>query len=721
MFMLESGELNLMINIDNLNKNQKEAVLSDSQFVRIIAGAGSGKTRVLVTRIAYLIHELGIFPYKILAITFTNKAANEMKDRIQTILSNNSISPWISTIHSLCVRILREDISTLNYPKNFPVMDVDDQKSVLKAAYKELGISAQDFTYGSMLDYISNNKIENVDFDEAIKIAGGYGKERKKALVYEYYIKRQKQMYALDFDDLLLYTVKLFKKDIDVLNKWRNRFHYIHVDEFQDIDNVQYEIIKKLTGDNNHLYVVGDPDQTIYTWRGADVNIIMNFEKDFSPCHTVILNENYRSNKNILNGANSVIKNNRNRVKKDLFTNKDSDEKITFYSATSEEDEASWIALRIREEYRKGKDYKNFAILYRSNYLSRAIDKGLLDGGIPYVIYGGIKFYDRAEIKDALCYLRMLSSGDDLAFERIINKPRRGIGNKSIETIFEKANSLNQTMYETIKTNKLLKGKTQKALDDFVLLVEKWKSLVGVLPIDELLEKIIKESGYKKMLEENKEVEKIENLMELVNDVRIFSFDNPESTLDEYLQMVSLYGDKDDDNKYDYVSLMTVHAAKGLEFDTVFVCGLSDGVFPSERSMADGRKGVEEERRIAYVAFTRAKNKLYLSSPGGFSYVLSKSRLPSRFITEIDDEYIENINEPKKEETINTFNFNTKRSLKKKSLNLEEKYKKGDKVMHDKFGMGIVLNCESGIVEIAFNHPHGIKALAQFHPSFKKM
>ena len=452
-------------------------------------------------------------------------------------------------------------------------------KSVLKAAYKELGISVQDFTYGSMLDYISNNKIENVDFDEAIKIAGGYGKEKKKALVYEYYIKRQKQMYALDFDDLLLYTVKLFKKDIDVLNKWRNRFHYIHVDEFQDIDNVQYEIIKKLTGDNNHLYVVGDPDQTIYTWRGADVNIIMNFEKDFSPCHTVILNENYRSNKNILNGANSVIKNNRNRVKKDLFTNKDSDEKITFYSATSEEDEASWIALRIREEYRKGKDYKNFAILYRSNYLSRAIEKGLLDGGIPYVIYGGIKFYDRAEIKDALCYLRMLSSGDDLAFERIINKPRRGIGNKSIETIFEKANSLNQTMYETIKTNKLLKGKTQKALDDFVLLVEKWKSLVGVLPIDELLEKIINESGYKKMLEENKEVEKIENLMELVNDVRIFSFDNPESTLDEYLQMVSLYGDKDDDNKYDYVSLMTVHAAKGLEFDTVFVCGLSDGVF----------------------------------------------------------------------------------------------------------------------------------------------
>lgn len=705
-----------MIDLNSLNKNQKEAVLSDSQYVRIIAGAGSGKTRVLVTRIAHLIKDIGVYPNKILAITFTNKAANEMKDRIRKILEDKSSASWISTIHSLCVRILREDILSMGYPRNFTVMDSDDQRVILKAAYKEIGITVQTYSYASILDYISNNKVAQITPARAYELAGGFLGEENKAKIYEYYVNRQNEMYALDFDDLLLVTVKMFKKYPEILYKWQNRFSHIHVDEFQDIDKIQYELIAQLTGVNNHLYVVGDPDQTIYTWRGADVNIIMNFEKDFKPCHTIILNENYRSTENILSGANSLIKNNKYRVEKDLFTNKVDDEKITFYSAPSEEYEARWIAQKISEEYRSGKDYKNFAILYRSNYLSRSIEKGLLDEHIPYVIYGGIKFYDRAEIKDALCYLRMLSNGDDLAFQRIINKPRRGIGNKSIDTIMDKARSLNTTMYKTIKSHKLFSGKAQKSLDNFVAKVERWKSMVESVSIYDLLELIIDESGYRIMLEEDREIEKIENLKELINDIRSFSIENPESTLDEYLQMVSLYGDKDDENKLDYVSLMTVHASKGLEFDTVFVCGLSDGVFPSERSMADGRKGVEEERRIAYVAFTRAMNKLYLTSSSGFSYVLSKARVPSRFIDEIGEDYIENVNrvEPVAVRTI----MNTEVTIENVK---NEKYKKGDKVSHKLFGEGIVIKAQSGVVEIAFKHPYGIKKLAEGHPSFTKV
>lgn len=311
-----------MVNISDLNVNQKEAVLTNDRYVRIIAGAGSGKTRVLVMRIAHLINDRNVFPNKILAITFTNKAANEMKERIRKTLNDENISCWISTIHSLCVRILREDISSLGYPRNFTVMDSDDQRTVLKEAYKIIGLDSQKYSYGSMLDYISNNKSAEISVDRAIELSNGFKGDLDKAKVYEYYIQRQKEMYALDFDDLLLFTVRLFKKYPDILRKWMKRFNYIHVDEFQDIDKVQYELIGLLTGYENELYVVGDPDQTIYTWRGADVNIIMNFEKDFKPCHTIILNENYRSTSNILNGANSVIKNNTQRVEKDLFTNR---------------------------------------------------------------------------------------------------------------------------------------------------------------------------------------------------------------------------------------------------------------------------------------------------------------------------------------------------------------------------------------------------------------
>lgn len=715
--------------IDGLNEHQKEAVLATEQYLRIIAGAGSGKTRVLTTRIAHLIKERGVYANQILAITFTNKAANEMKHRVQKQLNDPNLAPWISTIHSLCVRILREDIQALGIPRNFTVMDQDDQKAILKEAYKEYDIDKGHLSFYSALNYISNNKGAEITIERAYALAGEFSGEKNKAKIYEYYCRRQKEMYALDFDDLLLVTVKLFKEFPEIRKKWGSRFRYILVDEFQDIDSVQYELIQFLAQTENSVLVVGDPDQTIYTWRGADVNIIMNFEKDYPGCKTIFLNENYRSTDKILQGANSVIRCNRNRIEKELFTKNTDDQLITHYSSTSEEYESYWIASKIEELHKEGKSYKDIAVLYRSNYLSRGIEKGLLDTRIPYIIYGGIKFYERAEIKDALCYLRMITAGDDLALQRIINKPKRGLGKKSMDTIFEKSRELKVSMYEALKEDSLLSGKSQKTIEEFVTMIEKWKTISPEKPVFEMLEIVLEDSGYRKMLEDTQETDRLENLKELMNDIQSFMTNYPESTLDEYLQLVSLYGERDESiQEGDAVQLMTIHAAKGLEFDTVFVCGLSDGVFPSERSMAEGTQGVEEERRLAYVAFTRAKNKLYLTEASGFSFILSKARVPSRFIGELDDETVEHLGATfdygKPQEYHLEQSVPTQPSVKTKTSTLKQtgsvRWKKGELVSHGKFGEGVVISYENGMVEIAFPYPHGVKKMLSSHPSIKK-
>lgn len=736
-----------MVQIQDLNQNQREAVLDDSKYLRIVAGAGSGKTRVLTMRIVHLIQEENVYPNKILAITFTNKAANEMKERIKDMLENEPSQPWISTIHSLCVRILREDIGCMGWPKNFTVMDADDQKTILKEAYKQFEIDANKYPFGSLLDYISNNKSADITPKRALELAGDFSGDKTKAEVYEYYVKRQNDMYALDFDDLILWVVKLFKTYSEVLSKWQNRFSYIHVDEFQDIDKIQYKLIQQLTGPFNHLYVVGDPDQTIYTWRGADVNIIMNFEKDFKGVKTIMLNENYRSTSCILNGANSVIHNNRNRLEKDLFTSRTSDEKITHYASANDEYQAAWVASKISELHRNGKLYKDVAILYRSNYLSRSLEKALLDQRIPYIIYGGLRFYDRQEVKDALCYLRLVVIGDDLALQRIINKPKRGIGNKTLDLIAETARSKNKTMLEVLQTEDIFSGKAKLTLNEFVKKVERWRKLAesDTMEIFTLFETILDESGYKAMLEEDHETDRLENLKSLIDDVKEFSESYPESSLDEYLQQVTLYGDREETMNQDHVQLMTVHAAKGLEFDTVFVTDMNDGIFPNERAMNEGNRGVEEERRLAYVAFTRAKNKLFLTEAGGFSFILQRARQTSRFVKEIDPEYIEhvgvrNVDEEESfrnrstlynqrrenyyqrdDSKLETYTFNEKGQV--ETLKREVKssgYKTGDHLIHGKFGEGVVVNCKGGIVEIAFPYPYGIKKIAAGHPSLKK-
>ena len=735
-----------MVQISDLNANQREAVLDDSKYLRIVAGAGSGKTRVLTMRIVHLIEEENVYPNKILAITFTNKAANEMKERIRQMLQNEVTQPWISTIHSLCVRILREDITCMGWPKNFTVLDADDQKTILKEAYKQIQIDANTYPFGSMLDYISNNKGAEISVDRAFELAGDFSGDKTKAEVYKYYVKRQNDMYALDFDDLILWVVRMFKTYSEVLTKWQNRFSYIHVDEFQDIDKIQYKLIKQLTGPFNHLYVVGDPDQTIYSWRGADVNIIMNFEKDFKGVKTIMLNENYRSTSCILNGANSVIRNNKNRLDKELFTSRTSNEKITHYASASDEYEAAYVANKISELHRNGKAYKDIAVLYRSNYLSRSIEKALLDQRIPYIIYGGLRFYDRQEVKDALCYLRLVVIGDDLALQRVINKPKRGIGNKTMELIADTARNENKTMLEVLETENIFSGKAKVTLNDFVNKVNRWKKMAESKKIETfaLFETILDESGYKAMLEEDHETDRLENLKELIDDIKEFTENYPDSSLDEYLQQVSLYGDREETMSGDYIQLMTVHAAKGLEFDTVFVTDMNDGIFPNERAMNEGSRGVEEERRLAYVAFTRAKNKLYLTEAGGFSFILQRTRQTSRFIKEIDDEYIENAgvrNEEhdafrnrqtlygqrrentfyEREEKRELYSFSEKGEVESIKREVSSSgYKTGDHLTHVKFGEGVVISCKGGIVEIAFPYPYGVKKIAAGHPSLKK-
>ena len=710
-----------MVSYSSLNDKQKEAVIDDSKHLRIIAGAGSGKTRVLTMRIAYLIEQKHINPKNVLAITFTNKAANEMKNRISEMLGEAGDGAFISTIHSLCVRILKEEIGVFGYPKNFTIVDADDQKTILKEAYKEFNIDKKDLSYGSALDYIANCKYEELSYEKAMDQAYGEKKLVDKANVYKYYDERLKSLYALDFDDLILFTVRLFKLHKDILKKWSSKFIYIHVDEFQDIDKTQYELIKLLSSTHDNVYVVGDPDQTIYTWRGADVNIIVNFDKDFKNTKTIILNQNYRSTNNILEGANSLIKYNKSRVPKDLFSENGDGDKIVHKTLPDETSEAYYIVSCIQSLLKQGYEYNDIAILYRSNYLSREVEKVFIENRIPYVIYGGIRFYERMEVKDILSYLRLIVTGDDLAFQRVINQPKRGIGQKSIDTIFSLAKENNISMYEVVKQG--LFAKNQSVLESFVDMVERWKSSLDGKPLEEVLTDVFEQSGYRSMLEKENETERIENVKSLIDDIKDYQETYPGSTLADYLSMISLYTDKANTDGSTSVSLMTIHASKGLEFKVVFVVGLSEGIFPSERTMLE-QKGVEEERRLAYVAYTRAKEKLTLTDTSSFSYVVNSAKTTSRFVNEVDEKYIEHLDKPVlKQQSVFDVPFTTKISSiepKKEAPRRPSRYRKSDVVIHKIFGEGVVVKCDGDFVTVAFSYPHGTKTIKADHPSIRK-
>ena len=712
--------------LNGLNPNQYEAVVSQEKYLRLIAGAGSGKTRVLTTRIAYLIDALHVPAYRILAITFTNKAAAVMRNRVGKILNNENHGVWLSTIHSLCVRVLREEASAINYPRNFTIVDSDDQKSILKEAYKLYNLDVKLYSYNSVLSYIANNKYAGIDPKMALSKAGQFMGEKNKALVYEFYQQRLAQLFAFDFDDLILQTLKIFQLHPQVEAKWQGKFDHIMVDEFQDVDHAEYELVRRLVGHDNSLTVVGDPDQTIYTWRGADVNIILDFAKDYPSCHTILLNQNYRSQPNILKGANSVIQNNKNRLKKDLFTQKESNQKIVHISCVNEEAEARHVINKIKALHHQGLKYSDMAILYRSNYISRQFEKSLLDQQIPYIIWGGIRFYDRAEIKNAIAYLRLLLTQDDLAFKRIINIPRRGIGEISLDTLYEKAREQGISMFEAIDKEPFLPARAQNILTSFKQMVLSWQAKLDDYSMIELLNMVMDESGYRTNLEEERETDRLENIKELVNDMQSYMLQYPESNLDEYLQMVSLYGDKEEDENSDMLRLMTVHSAKGLEFDTVFVVGMSDGVFPSQRALDEGNNGEEEERRLAYVAYTRAMNRLFITDCQGYSFQLQSEKVTSRFVKEMDESVIEHQGLLPESSTNKTVMRNTpSRQYEQAILNKEENhpsvnikmagkpvYRPGQKVTHDEFGDGIIVKLDGPFVMVAFAAPFGIKKIA---------
>ena len=706
-----------------LNKNQKEAATYLDSHLRIIAGAGSGKTRVITYRIAYLIDEIGVDPRKILAITFTNKAANEMKERVVDLLGVHALGSLICTIHSLCVRILRQHINVINYPSNFTIMDEEDQKASIKKIYNQLQIDAKTISIKSMIATISNYKMANITPEKALEFAGSFQGEIKKAKVYKEYLEYQENHFLLDFDDLLLKTVYIFENYPDVLEKWQYRFQYIHVDEFQDVGNIEYRLVK-LMSDKAITCVVGDPDQTIYSFRGANVNYILDFDKDFKPCKTIILNQNYRSTGNILNISNCLIRKNQNRLEKELFTEATGGGEVIHYTAKNEQDEAEYICSEIEKIINDvdGVNYRNFAILYRANYLSRTIEQCLISHGIDYRIFGGLKFFSRKEIKDALSYLQLVCNGEDLAFERIINVPSRGIGKKTMENIQAVAKNNHVSLYEalTLFSDQIkLSSKAKKEIRILVAAIEKARQ--SNLPLHEMFENLMNDIGYIEMLNKNLEENRIDNIHELQRSIYEFENQNPDlATIENYLQEIALYTDNDDNDDSQYVSLMTIHMAKGLEFDYVFVLGLSEGIFPSFRALSESDEGIEEERRLAYVAFTRAKKQLYLTDSEGFSFVTDSPKISSRFVEEIGKEGIKHLGTRPRFKTSNYINTN----LSKDELvgnNQVSDWASGDFVIHDTFGKGVVVKVNGNTLDIAFELPAGLKTLMAGHKALKKL
>ena len=710
--------------IDSLNAPQKEAALTLDKDVRIIAGAGSGKTRVLMARIASLVDN-GILPWRILAITFTNKAAREMKERLQTLLQDAARDVRISTIHSLCVRILREDASAIGYPKNFTILDGDDQKSMLRTIYKELDMDRTTFPPSAVLGKISGWKTAGYSPEEAQDQTDG-----PEAKAYELYERQLEDMKAMDFDDLLLKTRHLLGTNQEVRDKWQNRLDYIHVDEFQDVDPVQYDIIRLLKRPDAFLCVVGDPDQTIYTWRGAAVDIILNFARDFPNTRTVILNENYRSSQTILDAANALIAHNHGRIEKDLFSSIESDRKIETFQAQDESQEPLQVARDITRARKEGLEYRDIAVLYRSNYLSRGIERVLGKLPIPYRIYGGIRFYERQEIKDMLSYLKLITEPDpedpaqkslDLAVMRVINVPRRGIGARTVEKLQKEAADRGLNLLEVLRDPQTVSGAAAKKFAPFVELVDEMKSLRASVPLDELMMRMAFDSGYMAMLKDTREEDREENIEELQADIRQALQENPDLTLEEYLQDLSLFTDRDEEAG-NAVSLMTVHAAKGLEFEQVHIVGLNEGVFPSLRAMEEaGRDGLEEERRLMYVAMTRAKKALYLSWNSGYSFQLDRHKTPSRFIQEIPEDYVKQESTPLDNYPVHKSPQGQSRKSRGRAPKPTTRLRKGDHVEHTVYGAGVVTDVQKDIVSVAFGHPNGVRKLNMHHPSLQKV
>ncbi len=722
-----------------LNENQKKGVVTTSQYTRIIAGAGSGKTRVLTNRIAYLIENGFAYPSGILGITFTNKAAAEIRERVLKIIPDAS-SMSLCTIHSWCAKFLRMECKQINYPSSFIILDEDDAHSVMKDIFVSHGKNKNDPDIKKCLNWIAAKKTAGFQYED-LKDEQYPNKEMRDFLSYfKEYDAKLKEMFAFDFDDLLLKTIEILEnKENGVQRKYQRRITHILVDEFQDINDVQFHLITLLLSPTCELYVVGDPDQTIYTWRGANNRIIIEFEKTLKSIYpsaeveTIILNLNYRSTKTILTCANKLIAYNQERVKKDLYATQDDGQEIALFKANRSMDEASYVANTIKEIHKEGYKYKDIAVLYRMNYLTRELESQFNLHQIPYRIYGGLKFFQRKEIKDVLAYLTLLVNPMyDIGFSRIINVPKRNIGQTSLDKLKEGAEANSQSLFLYILENDDLPLTPAKniALKNMVSILMHYKEEIAtceakLIPVK--LEQMLTDLEYDRELQEEpaKEDERRDNITELFVSMAQYYNSVEEPTFEGFIENCALQSSQDEVKDGDFVSLMTIHTAKGLEFDDVFIYGFNDGIFPSRRAIEESNRGIEEERRLAYVALTRARKKLYLTCNQDFSPIMSEALRPSRFIKESGLQF--------KEET--KHNFVTKNSwsyMPKTKPVIQTKVEiktngvkswcKGDRLKHESFGLGTVLEVNNKLIVVQFdNDKFGKKTLLASHYMIQKL
>jgi DNA helicase II / ATP-dependent DNA helicase PcrA len=694
-----------IMDLSKLNSCQKEAVITTEGPLLVLAGAGSGKTSVLTTRIGYLIEELGIDPHNILAITFTNKAAKEMKERIVKLIGPKAFNMQISTFHSFGLTILKEHYALLGLKKNFTIIDSDDSLSVIKKILKDLNLDVKDYNPRAIKSKISGAKNELLTPSDYEKYANT-DFEEKVLSVYIRYQKRLQLNNSVDFDDLLMYPITLFDNHNEVLNKYQERFHYILIDEYQDTNEAQYKLTKMISAKYKNICVVGDENQSIYSFRGSNYRNILNFEKDYINAKVIMLEENYRSTQNILNAANSVIKNNKQRKDKVLWTSNLEGLKIKYHRATDEKDEAYYVLDEIEKLIKNGQSKEEIVVLYRTNAQSRNIEEVLLRNKIPYKVVGSFYFYNRKEIKDLICYLKLIyNQSDDTSLLRVINTPKRGIGERTINNLVDIANKKNSNLFDVIES-----GKEQ----EFKSMIEYFVKEQENLSLTELVDLILNRSGMKQELVNEKTIEadsRLENLEEFKSITKNFEEAYGIVSLEQFLGEISLVSDAEEyKNNKDVVTLMTIHSAKGLEFKNVFVIGMEEGILPHNNSLMASDE-IEEERRLCYVAITRAKEKLWLINARRRTlYGIDSYNVVSRFINEIDEQFLET-------------DFVENEKVVKYTNNIDDtiEYGVGNHVQHVTFGKGIIIKVESQILTIAFPHPHGIKSLIKGHKSIKKI
>lgn len=686
--------------LEGLNDAQREAVTSTEGFVRVIAGAGSGKTRALSRRFAYLVNELGILPGNILCVTFTNKSANEMRQRIHNLTGDNDTG-YINTFHGFCVSVLQEDSHIVQYPKSFLVLDNSDIDAMLNIIYEERGLTLRNMTFSNARDMIEMRKtMKDPDYylDMITMSLDTLRQKYENAtettdIIFYGYLYQEKKCFGLDYNDLIKFSLYIFEQDESVRLKWQKRLEYIMIDEFQDIDELQYKLMKVLCGYHKNLFIVGDPDQTIYTWRGANVRYLLDFDKAFPKAKTILMMQNYRSTPQILAAVNSLIDKNRHRIKKDLIPMLPDGGPVVCHHAATEEAQAHWIAEQIKTLTDSGVPFKDITVLYRAHYITRTVEEVFLKEEIPYTIYSGVQFFGRMEIKDALSYLRMIAYKDDLSFVRIANVPKRNLGERRMKFLQDYAAQNGCSLYDALRRTcdeEIFKG--TKAVQ-FISLIESFATDYAQRPISEVLSAILNESGYERMLRTKGSQERLDNLAELKQSVYEYETScGEESTLEHYLAHVALFSNSDTAETGDKVRMMTVHTAKGLEFPYVFLCAMNEGIFPSKKTRT--LPAMEEERRLAFVAMTRAEKGLYLTEAEGRNFDGSP-RYPSRFLLDIDPALLTYTEKPREGLIAEARDYiaYTERFLSEDAHT--PRFAVGQRIKHSVFGTGVILDVDT--------------------------